>query len=243
MAGKLIRTHIAERIRSRGEAVPIRVLSESDFRSSLFDKMYEEADEIVSSDGKDANEFGDLLQVLVTLAEANGIEWAEVEKSRVRKNAELGDFSGRFHATFPGGRDVQTVRCLLAKGDYIKAFPSLYASLSGTDTRKLSLAISRTYGHVEGACDAALATIDAIVGTAWERRLKEYRKRDIDIHTRWLLTKARYVSLADFQAIPGIVDTARMSGAATGTIDHLEAACREILPLSVILCGEKGASR
>lgn len=237
MVGKLIRSHIAERIRARGEPVPIKSLDESDFRLALFSKMFEEADEIASSDGEDVNEFADLLQVLMTLASVSKIEWADVEKARARKLMESGGFNAQCYADFPDGSQTPVIRMLISRGDYSKAFPLVYANISVSDGRRLSEALNQIWNATSGR-EPYIAIVDAIIGAAWSRILKAYQKRDNDIHTRWLLNNVTYRSLEQFREVPGQIRIALDAGAKGATIKGVDAACRGIVPLSIILYGD-----
>lgn len=238
--GKLIRSKIAERIRQRGDAVPVHVMGNTEFQNALFDKVYEEADEILASDGKDANEFGDLLEVLMTLAEHNGIPWNQVEACRQAKKAELGGFDERLYASFSGGHSVSSVRRLIARGDASKAFPTVYARLTASDARRLTLALAQIPARPFPPSDTLpIVVIDGIIDKFWRMILREYKKRDTDIHTRWVLNKAGTVSLATMQQFPEILAVARQDGAGGCTINHLSAICQEIIPLAVILHGKR----
>lgn len=61
-------------------------------RVMLAEKSAEEMDEIRASGYVDPSEYADALEILVSLAELSGVDWAEVERVRIAKRASRGAF-------------------------------------------------------------------------------------------------------------------------------------------------------
>lgn len=59
-------------------------------------KLHEEAAEVIK-DPANAEEYGDTLQVLMDMAQLNGLTWDEVEKARYKKGCRKGRFLGYVH--------------------------------------------------------------------------------------------------------------------------------------------------
>lgn len=73
----------------------------------LIGKMHEEVEEI-RADMAHPNEYADLLDVLMDCAEANGVEWRDVEIAREDKRRRLGGFTeGKVLYREAGSRDVE----------------------------------------------------------------------------------------------------------------------------------------
>ncbi|HIC80865.1 MAG TPA: hypothetical protein EYP07_07855 [Kiloniellaceae bacterium] len=88
MKVKLIR----DKVLPRGTGVSVEVASRSTHIALLGAKLHEEAQEIVESHCRKAEEYADLLQVLVDLALLNGVPVREIEQARANKKAAKGGF-------------------------------------------------------------------------------------------------------------------------------------------------------
>ena len=72
-----------------GQCEPVS--SKSKYMMALLLKMHEEIEEI-AKDPSDPMEYGDLLEVLLTLAELHGVAPMEILRAREEKREELGGF-------------------------------------------------------------------------------------------------------------------------------------------------------
>jgi predicted house-cleaning noncanonical NTP pyrophosphatase (MazG superfamily) len=93
-SGKLVRDRIPEIIRASGKEPLVRVADAEVFRDLLRDKLVEEVDEFLASDG-DLEELADILEVVLALADDLGAGPAQLEEMRAAKAAERGGFSLR----------------------------------------------------------------------------------------------------------------------------------------------------
>jgi predicted house-cleaning noncanonical NTP pyrophosphatase (MazG superfamily) len=90
---KLVRDRIPEVIQKAGRRCETKILSESEYRLALRQKLLEEAEEVrTASDSKLAEELADVLEVVEALMESQGISAEEVASKRDRKRAERGGF-------------------------------------------------------------------------------------------------------------------------------------------------------
>lgn len=88
---KLVRDNIPNIIRANN-AVPItRILGSEARRKALFEKLIEEAQEVLDSDGS-LDEFADVKQVFDEAIEAAGFSPEQVEQARSEKEAARGGF-------------------------------------------------------------------------------------------------------------------------------------------------------
>jgi predicted house-cleaning noncanonical NTP pyrophosphatase (MazG superfamily) len=78
------------------------------YRAALSLKLFEEAAE-VAADPSDVDEYADLLDVLATMAEVNGIPWVDVLSAMYAKRGRRGGFTeGRVGLhTYPDKEDVR----------------------------------------------------------------------------------------------------------------------------------------
>ena len=94
--GKLVRDLIPAIIVKAGGQPQTRVLDSSQFHQALIDKLLEESHEVSEADHAHlAEEIGDVLEVLRSLAEHAGIPWSDVESAREDKLQARGGFSNR----------------------------------------------------------------------------------------------------------------------------------------------------
>jgi predicted house-cleaning noncanonical NTP pyrophosphatase (MazG superfamily) len=92
--GKLIRDRIPEIIRGKGEEPLTRVAETAEYGKLLRDKLVEEVEEFLASEG-DPEELADILEVVMALADGLGIGQTRLEKLRANKAADRGAFSER----------------------------------------------------------------------------------------------------------------------------------------------------
>lgn len=94
MGEKLVRDRIPQIIRDSGMEPVIRIASEEEYRSRLFDKLIEEAEELRKA--KDNNErieeLADVMEVMDAIREHFGILANQVLDKKVRKYLEKGGF-------------------------------------------------------------------------------------------------------------------------------------------------------
>lgn len=96
--GKLVRDKIPDLIRADGRQPTTRVLDEHEYRAALHAKLHEEATELAAATGPAvAEELADLHEVLLAIANLDGIPWAGVESIAHYKRQERGAFTSRFY--------------------------------------------------------------------------------------------------------------------------------------------------
>lgn len=90
---KLVRDNIPKIIESNGEKPIIRILSDEEYKDALEKKLYEEYQEVLSSEKSDRlEELADLLEVIKSLAIIEGStleEIIEISKKKASKRGEL----------------------------------------------------------------------------------------------------------------------------------------------------------
>ncbi len=119
---KLIRDKLPAIMRAQGLAVFDRRLDEDAFRASLREKIVEEALEARSAVSRDdlLGELADLTEVILALAEAEGLTQGDIETIRLAKREERGGFDDRvFNAAVEAEEG-------LPAADYYLARPSQY---------------------------------------------------------------------------------------------------------------------
>jgi predicted house-cleaning noncanonical NTP pyrophosphatase (MazG superfamily) len=95
---KLIRDSIPEKIAKNGEACEVRTLSDNqEFEQELFKKVAEEANALSRARTKEdlLDEFADLLEVLDTLRDIEGISDKELSEARAENRKKKGSFVKR----------------------------------------------------------------------------------------------------------------------------------------------------
>lgn len=91
---KLVRDLIPEMIRKSGHQCDTIILSESEYRQALRDKLLEEAQEVIAANGEDLiEELADLLDVIDALIESHNIAQESILLTRDQKRAEKGGFA------------------------------------------------------------------------------------------------------------------------------------------------------
>jgi len=91
---KIVRDEIPEKITEGGETVTLAEIAKEETRAALVGKLFEESYELLAADTPQdvAAELADLLEVVIALASATGIDWREVEKAAGEKRASRGGF-------------------------------------------------------------------------------------------------------------------------------------------------------
>ena len=94
--GKLVRDGIPNFIERDGRSANIRVLDADEFNRALREKLIEESNEASHANGNDLlMELGDVLEVLMALAAANGHSFTDVDEARITKSQTHGSFTER----------------------------------------------------------------------------------------------------------------------------------------------------
>ncbi len=89
---KLIRDRIPEIIRSRQEEADITLAeNKEELFSLLLEKVLEEAQEVAESQW-DPEEIADLVEVLMSLIQSQGVTWDQIESLRIEKREKRGGF-------------------------------------------------------------------------------------------------------------------------------------------------------
>jgi predicted house-cleaning noncanonical NTP pyrophosphatase (MazG superfamily) len=94
---KLVRDKIPEIIESKGEQAVTKILTDEEYWKSLFEKAYEELNEVKAADDHDETkaELADLLEVVRALSEYNGFSLSQIIEEADKKASERGGFSER----------------------------------------------------------------------------------------------------------------------------------------------------
>ncbi|WP_084964214.1 nucleoside triphosphate pyrophosphohydrolase [Thermoactinospora rubra] len=96
--GKLVRDKIPEIIRQNNKEPVVTVLGDTEYRTALLAKLFEEASELsAASPAEVIGEIADVYEVLRAVAEVNGYDWQEVEKAAEAKREERGAFRARLY--------------------------------------------------------------------------------------------------------------------------------------------------
>jgi predicted house-cleaning noncanonical NTP pyrophosphatase (MazG superfamily) len=90
---KLVRDRIPEVIAAHGRRCEVRALDEGEYHAALRTKLREEVEEYLLAG--DAAELADVLEVLLALADAEGLGRVGLEQLRAGKEAERGGFRDR----------------------------------------------------------------------------------------------------------------------------------------------------
>jgi predicted house-cleaning noncanonical NTP pyrophosphatase (MazG superfamily) len=90
---KLVRDLIPEIIESEGKSCTTRVLSDAEYRTRLRDKLAEEIQEFDESGS--VEELVDIVEIILALADLQGVDGTQLEARRLAKRAERGGFERR----------------------------------------------------------------------------------------------------------------------------------------------------
>ncbi len=96
---KLVRDKIPELIEEKGEYSLTRTLNEKEYEKALYDKLLEEASEVINTNKKEETEeeLADLLEVVRAIADFKNIDVSDVEKLRISKKKKRGGFYKRIY--------------------------------------------------------------------------------------------------------------------------------------------------
>ena len=93
---KLIRDRIPEIIDSKGDSYKTRKLNTQEYRKLLRKKLVEEAKELASARKDElTNELADVLQLVKSITELEGISFKSIEEKRRKKKKRAGAFKKR----------------------------------------------------------------------------------------------------------------------------------------------------
>ena len=94
---KLVRDRIPEIIKNDGKTPKTRILNDEEYRSELFKKIVEEAQEVASAPNKNAllKELGDVLEVVDAMIKANDLDANEVTRVKNERRLSRGVFDKR----------------------------------------------------------------------------------------------------------------------------------------------------
>lgn len=90
---KLVRDKIVENIKSKGHQCQYRKLGAQEFLEELDKKLLEETKEVI--EGHNAEEIGDLLEVITTIMREYNISSEEVKAEMKQKREKNGAFNNR----------------------------------------------------------------------------------------------------------------------------------------------------
>ena len=95
---KLVRDNIPNKIESNGEVAITRILSDVEYRTELYKKLFEESHEVINSQGDEdtLEELADVLEVLKAIAELNNKKIDDVIEKANQKRLKCGGFEKRF---------------------------------------------------------------------------------------------------------------------------------------------------
>lgn len=91
---KLVRDKIPEIIEENDEYSLTRTLNDKEYEKALYDKLLEEANEVINANKKEETEeeLADLLEVVRAIADFKNIDVSDVEKLRISKKKKRGGF-------------------------------------------------------------------------------------------------------------------------------------------------------
>jgi predicted house-cleaning noncanonical NTP pyrophosphatase (MazG superfamily) len=99
---KLIRDKLPQIMRASGIQVFERVMEKDEYLKRLKDKLLEEAKEVIASGSEKEmrEELADLLEVILALAKAYGVELADIQQAAEQKREDKGGFDNRIYNAF-----------------------------------------------------------------------------------------------------------------------------------------------
>lgn len=99
---KLIRDKLPQIMRASGIQVFERAMEKDEYLKRLKDKLLEEAKEVIASGSEKEmrEELADLLEVMLSLAKAYGMEFADIQQAAEQKRADKGGFDNRIYNAF-----------------------------------------------------------------------------------------------------------------------------------------------
>ena len=101
---KLVRDKIPAIISADGEVPVTRILDDKEYRQKLLEKLVEEANELLESNG-DLSERADIAEVLKALDQQRGFDSTMIEEARAAKAKKRGGFEQRIFLERADTRD------------------------------------------------------------------------------------------------------------------------------------------
>lgn len=97
---KLIRDNTPTLLNSKGIAMDVKVMDDQEFISKLKDKLLEETQEVLEAANLEelCEELADVLEVVHTLAKANGLTLEQIEQRRLKKREIKGGFESKIYS-------------------------------------------------------------------------------------------------------------------------------------------------
>ena len=96
MYNKLVRDNIPDIIKSNGEIPMVEILNDDQYKKELEKKLIEECHEVLDASGENRiEELGDLLEVMISLAELENKTFNDINELRENKKLKRGGFSKR----------------------------------------------------------------------------------------------------------------------------------------------------
>lgn len=90
---KLVRDNIPDIIRANGETPVTRILDGKEYKKALEEKLYEEYEEVISSEGSErCEELADLIEVIRSLAKLENKTLEDIAALADEKKAKRGGF-------------------------------------------------------------------------------------------------------------------------------------------------------
>ncbi len=92
---KLVRDRIPEIIEADGKTPKVRILSEAEYKTSLLEKLVEEAKEALATKGDQkelAKEIGDIQEVIDASVEAFKLDRSQIETLKQKRKTDRGGF-------------------------------------------------------------------------------------------------------------------------------------------------------
>lgn len=90
---KLVRDRIPDILKKQGQTPVTRILNDDEYVEGLIDRLCEEVDEF--DQDRNAEEMADILEVLMALAQALGINQKDLKKVREKKAMVRGTYKKR----------------------------------------------------------------------------------------------------------------------------------------------------
>ena len=95
---KLVRDNIPDIIISNNETPVTRILRDEEYKKALEEKLYEEYEEVISSDGSDrCEELADMIEVIKALAKLENRTLEEIISLAEEKRANRGGFDNKIY--------------------------------------------------------------------------------------------------------------------------------------------------
>lgn len=113
---KLIRDKMPNILRDMGVSVSMHVMEHGEYIQALKKKLLEEANEVLESKTENElrEELADIIEVVLTLIQASGFEYQQIDQCRLQKREAKGGFEQRIYNAFieipPNNKAVEYYR-------------------------------------------------------------------------------------------------------------------------------------